>query len=628
MSDIEQISEVCKEIEDFYINKSAEISKLIINKVEAENLFESVEVFIIAKLNYVFGFQHKTNESNGLKQEDIYGLTKGLLSYTNAYKESVLFSYWSHRGYSFKENYTASIVGQKRGNIYYKGIRWKNQELRGYFYYFFDKIKNICGDYIPVDFFTNHGINDNNTNYLKVTTCKHNKDHKEIYDNNICLPLLIDYDFQSPKFKELIDLILDIKSKNLSEANFVTFNNTHNKTLKENFINFNTLFNEAISEAKTINEPIIIKYKDLLNKFFSENLTFESIFKLITSYQYYDIPYSMHFFLPARKTVDSNLTSCLAITLPENISIEEYKAVFSRLSEAISYITVLEKSIWIKASESLSLESAWQDIYEKYEERLERLSKIGENIANSFCKRAEQIQAHKEIDTLNKIKSGAEIKPHLVTARIKEFKSFYNKIINRANGKDTDFTSTKEYIFKIKNPNINNNSHEIISELKDLVGIRIICKYLDDIERITKYIDSKKVKKTDLMPIGQKKDFTIDFQELFQKSTKEILFYRSIHYCFELGSLRKTLIEYIDLVGFKFEIQIRTTLSQGWADASHDLYYKPNLSHLEKERFRNSIRQKLNSNAVHLEDIDRVFDELKFDYLIRSANKNKIKDDN
>ena len=96
-------------------------------------------------------------------------------------------------------------------------------------------------------------------------------------------------------------------------------------------------------------------------------------------------------------------------------------------------------------------------------------------------------------------------------------------------------------------------------ELTDVLGLRIICYFTDDIDRIGKLVEER---------------FTID-REL--SSDKRALIradsfgYLSLHYICTLPAGAG----YPDnLCGKKFEIQIRTVLQHAWAAIEHDLGYK------------------------------------------------------
>jgi len=98
------------------------------------------------------------------------------------------------------------------------------------------------------------------------------------------------------------------------------------------------------------------------------------------------------------------------------------------------------------------------------------------------------------------------------------------------------------------------------SDLKDKLGIRIICTYQEDLEKIDAFIQKNfKVLKAEF-----KKDF-IDFDKLD---------YTSNHYDLSITKDFKELDkhpEYFDLV---FEVQARTLNQHAWSNTAHSLAYK------------------------------------------------------
>jgi putative GTP pyrophosphokinase len=590
---MEEIKNNIKKLSTFYNNIETKINYLIINEVEADNLFTEIEIGTRKILKNIFGDQ-KYIPDEDIKAENVtnqvYGLVKDLIDYSDGYYDGVLFSYWSHKGQPISAIYSNGEIGRNRDDIFF-----------------------------PIDFFSNYGIKIGK-NYLKIIT-KDNVDKDLSYKNNIIeLPILKDYkNFKSIKFKELIKLIYILREHNTSSIDYRKFSKSENWNI---FKKFNNIFNEALNDAKQKNESIINRWKTYLSKIFKESFEFDSIFKLITSYQYYDIPYDMHFFLPSLDDKREKLTSCIAISIKQNKDIAKFRNSLIDLAESFSTIAYLEKKIWQKAGEFLPLKITWEQEYKKYYERYKILGKMGENISHAICN--DYLKIDEDLFSNN---NNNKIFPHLITCRIKEFDSFYNKIIERANGYDDDFPSTYEYNLyykenltgklnsdkkkkyqikykeKIKNPN-NKNVKYIFENIKDLAGVRIICKYYDDVEEICKRF--KKIQESDIKKFGDIKEFKIRLGE-----AKETLFYRSVHFTYELGDKRKDIIEFKNLFGLKFEVQIRTTLAQGWSDVTHDIYYKPGLPKDLADEFRKIIKDKLDEEAIFLKRSDEVFVDLK-----------------
>ncbi len=139
--------------------------------------------------------------------------------------------------------------------------------------------------------------------------------------------------------------------------------------------------------------------------------------------------------------------------------------------------------------------------------------------------------------TLTKSLINSLINPHQVNFRVKERDSLSNKLLRK------------------------NNKYSSIKEITDIIGLRIVCYFEDDIDRIAEIF---------------KKEFEIDYPNSIDKRQVEAdkFGYRSLHYVAALNKQRLGLTEYKKFKGFKFEVQIRSILQHSWAEIEHDLGYK------------------------------------------------------
>jgi putative GTP pyrophosphokinase len=120
-------------------------------------------------------------------------------------------------------------------------------------------------------------------------------------------------------------------------------------------------------------------------------------------------------------------------------------------------------------------------------------------------------------------------------SRVKDFDSFYEKILSL---------------------NVNDN---FFNAIEDIAGVRFICKYYSDLEKIDKIINE---------------EFNV------VRSNRKTLFkrisefgYLSDHYIVKLKK-ETTQPSEMDLLDLKCEIQIRTILMHAWDTVSHELAYK------------------------------------------------------
>ena len=129
-------------------------------------------------------------------------------------------------------------------------------------------------------------------------------------------------------------------------------------------------------------------------------------------------------------------------------------------------------------------------------------------------------------------KNGVDV---TIQARIKKDLHLYKKLVEKRN--------RKKYSY---------------NQVRDKLGIRIICKFKEEIPIICKVIDTNfKVKKTD------------NFYEKYSYNKQG---YKGIHKDVKLKEDDKQVRKFKKLI---FEIQIRTMCDNVWADIYHDIGYKP-----------------------------------------------------
>jgi putative GTP pyrophosphokinase len=143
-----------------------------------------------------------------------------------------------------------------------------------------------------------------------------------------------------------------------------------------------------------------------------------------------------------------------------------------------------------------------------------------------------------KLDSLiNDILSVSKLFPHQITCRVKDEESISRKI-KRKEGK-----------------------YSSLNEITDIVGIRIITYFEDDVDKIAEII---------------KREFAIDQLNSVDKRIVENdkFGYRSLHYIISFSEDRLGLIENKFFLNLKAEIQIRSILQHAWAEIEHDIGYK------------------------------------------------------
>ncbi|WP_123070912.1 GTP pyrophosphokinase [Massilia aurea] len=138
------------------------------------------------------------------------------------------------------------------------------------------------------------------------------------------------------------------------------------------------------------------------------------------------------------------------------------------------------------------------------------------------------------------------------------------------------------------------------SQIEDFCGLRIICHYPSDVERIISLL---------------RNEFTILSEENTQARLKPNEFgYRSTHMIFVIPDGWLAAPEYRGLKGFKVEVQIRTILMHAWAEIQHKFAYK-SASQVPEDFQRIFFRL-----SAKFEEADEQLDKLRDDLLTYRSN--------
>lgn len=146
--------------------------------------------------------------------------------------------------------------------------------------------------------------------------------------------------------------------------------------------------------------------------------------------------------------------------------------------------------------------------------------------------------------------------------------------IERVEGRVKSISSILEKLQR-KNQNIN----ELEEKIEDLAGIRILCQFVEDIDKIVALIKNRSD-----MEIKSVKDYVEHVKKSGYRSYHMIIYYdvNTIH-----GVKR-----------LQVEIQVRTLAMDFWATVEHSLSYK------YKERIPDDIKKRLLNAADALLDLD------------------------
>lgn len=120
---------------------------------------------------------------------------------------------------------------------------------------------------------------------------------------------------------------------------------------------------------------------------------------------------------------------------------------------------------------------------------------------------------------------------------------------------------TKELISIIKKIKKKQKEKEYTyADLTDRLGIRVICMFLCDLDKIDNFLCS-----SFLIKKIEKKIDSIDFNKLD---------YQSNHYDVSIDFSNEVFSDFLSLREFVFEIQVRTLNQHAWSNSAHTLIYK------------------------------------------------------
>ena len=132
-----------------------------------------------------------------------------------------------------------------------------------------------------------------------------------------------------------------------------------------------------------------------------------------------------------------------------------------------------------------------------------------------------------------------------------------------------------------------------MSQITDIAGVRIITYYSEEVDEISKIIESE-------FEVDQEN--SIDKREALEPDR---FGYCSVHYVVSMSSQRLSLCEYNKFKNLKCEIQIRSILQHAWAEIEHDIGYKSEIT-IPKQ-----MRREFSRIAGLLEIADNEFNQIR-----------------
>lgn len=150
--------------------------------------------------------------------------------------------------------------------------------------------------------------------------------------------------------------------------------------------------------------------------------------------------------------------------------------------------------------------------------------------------------------------------------------------------------------------------YSIKDHISDIIGIRVVCLYEDDIESVKEILESH----------FEIIDVTDKISQI--ESTEGSFGYKGLHLDLKLGQARRDMPEYKAFIGFNFEMQIRTIIQDSWSVLDHKIKYKKSIP--------NQLKRRINTLAALFELADREFRAIRVEteQEIKNADAYEIED--
>jgi len=292
MNTINDFQQELNRLHDFITDKNEKIKKSIITDHVADEICKGIDYKLSDSLKSLFGDKNDTRQKGVLEFFD----------YEN-FKYGLTLNYWS-----FRQDRQTFADGYYREVPFFKGRRWSDIDgtNTGYdnFYFYFDVLKECLNvDNAPVSFLAKRFY----PKYQHITVITKNVDEilslkltstASANESILYFPEFSDSEHDAPHLVAFVKAIKDFKNK----RDHLSFNrkNENIETTKQEIANMIT---SAINEFSLKNNKS--KYKKVVKKILKDmkSLTDKpcdeiDLFKMLLLYQYYDVPYILHFFLP------------------------------------------------------------------------------------------------------------------------------------------------------------------------------------------------------------------------------------------------------------------------------------------------------------------------------------------
>ena len=178
------------------------------------------------------------------------------------------------------------------------------------------------------------------------------------------------------------------------------------------------------------------------------------------------------------------------------------------------------------------------------------------------------------------LSSSSSITPPSVVGRVKDREEAIKKFVRKY---QSDFEAAKV-------------PYEIKDHITDLIGVRVICLYEDEVEKIADVLTKNFV----VLEVTDK------IKAL--ESTEDEFGYKGLHLDLKINEKRRSLPEYARFASLRFEVQTRTIVQDAWSVLDHKIKYKKSIPA--------RLKRRINALAAQFETVDHEFLAIKNESMV------------
>jgi ppGpp synthetase/RelA/SpoT-type nucleotidyltranferase len=550
-----------------------------------------------ATLSTVFGAEEKAGvpDSRGKSSPVDCGLWTDLLTADAPdYAQSVLFAYYSVDGSDpFHVQDARNRSWRDRDNLFYKGRRWSNPVLKKHFYHYFKILRELVGiDRVPLRYW----VTNSNQPHLLITPSVANSD--------VATPGILPMPYykdgngipgrHSCALKAYFKTLWKLKEDTSKEKS--AFDKAANRiTLDSLRIAHEAAWEDACERHDKLLDNWVQRFRAAgINRKWGNDAKIirREVFDVVALYQYHDTPYVINLFQPAtsdrkrfreypelteRPSVRNGRDdgsrkkrawTWLAITHEEGRRLDQAaQSAAAELANALGYLYVIEERVTDNYKEEIGYQLKYERWYHGVREKYDTLGAVAANTLSALCRKA-------------------KLPTQPVLWRVKACNSLFEKVAKRANGREEDVDQADRV--KLLRAIRDEKHDELPRQIHDLVGVRVVFAFDADLQVIIDLLE-KEIGAGRLRKVRPAKDLREWTEVKTELGMRAVFDYRSVHYWVTLSGDRVKMPETEPLKDLTCEIQLRSVLAHGWADAAHDVYYK---SDIPEEVLRASAQAK------------------------------------